>query len=199
MVALPPVSPWLPKRTSHFSVGCSSPFKPGSQLWPVSFYHFNHLSHYFFHLSFFTSSVKIKISVLHVQYICTNLSRLHPRSTYRHVAGITWPHLHWKLVRQTVDYTIRLHLFSFLVALGVLLMYFHCCVLSLAHCKEGKSFLIIFLHHTSPPFRSFPRHQQSHPENQFAQEAGLFHFRRCDWRLHHTPVALHFPLICYFL
>lgn len=33
-----PVSPWLPKRTSHFSVGCWSPFKPELQLWPVSFF-----------------------------------------------------------------------------------------------------------------------------------------------------------------
>jgi len=43
--------------------------------------------------------------------------------------------------------------------------------------------------------RSFPCHQRSHPENQFAQEAGLSDSRRGDWRLHHTPVALHFPLI----
>lgn len=55
--------------------------------------------------------------------------------------------------------------------------------------------LIFFLHHSSPPIRSFPCHQQPHPENQFAQEAWLFNSRRGDRRLHHPPVALHFPLI----
>lgn len=75
-------------------------------------------------------------------------------------------------------------------------MHFPCCFLSLTHCMEEKTpFLIIFLHHTSPPLRSFPCHQQSHPENQFAQEAGLFNSRRSDWHLHRTPVALHFPLM----
>ncbi|XP_075887952.1 Golgi SNAP receptor complex member 1-like isoform X4 [Nelusetta ayraudi] len=42
--------------------------------------------------------------------------------------------------------------------------------------------------------RPFPHHQQPHPQNQFAQEAGLFHSRRGDRHLHHSPVALHFPL-----
>ncbi|XP_062289109.1 Golgi SNAP receptor complex member 1-like isoform X1 [Scomber scombrus] len=50
------------------------------------------------------------------------------------------------------------------------------------------------LANSPPPLRSFPRHQQSCPENQFAQEAGLVNSRWGDWRLHHTPVALHFPL-----
>lgn len=62
--------------------------------------------------------------------------------------------------------------------------------------RKGKTLLNYFPSpHTSPPLRSFPRHQQSHPENQFAQEAGLFNSRRGDWRLHHTPVALHVPLM----
>lgn len=108
---------------------------------------------------------------------------------------ITQPHLQWKLVWQTVDYTIRIHLFFFLLALGALLMHFPCFIVSYSLQGKENPFLIIFLHHTSPPLRSFPRHQQSHPENQFAQEAGLFNSRRGDWHLHHTPVALHFPLM----
>lgn len=54
--------------------------------------------------------------------------------------------------------------------------------------------LIIFLHPATPPLRSLPRHQQSHPENQFAQEAGLYNSGCGYWCLHHTLVALHFPM-----
>lgn len=65
MVCLPAVSPWLPKRTSHFSVGCWSPFRPGSQLWPVSFYHWYHFSSYSPDSTFFPFfCVKIKMPVL---------------------------------------------------------------------------------------------------------------------------------------
>lgn len=61
--------------------------------------------------------------------------------------------------------------------------------------RKGKTLLNYFPSpHFSPPRRSFPHHQQSHPENQFAQEAGLFNPRRGGRLLHHPPVALHFPL-----
>lgn len=60
--------------------------------------------------------------------------------------------------------------------------------------RENPPFLIIFLHHTSPPLRSFPRHQQPHPENQSAQEAGLFDPGWGGRRLRDPPPALHSAL-----
>uniref|UniRef100_A0A3Q1DAU3 Golgi SNAP receptor complex member 1 n=1 Tax=Amphiprion ocellaris TaxID=80972 RepID=A0A3Q1DAU3_AMPOC len=42
--------------------------------------------------------------------------------------------------------------------------------------------------------RSFSNHQQSHPANQSAEEAGLSHPRLSDRRLHHPPPTLCFSL-----
>lgn len=90
--------------------------------------------------------------------------------------------------------TIMIHLSCF-PALAAPLMHFPCCCVSYSLQGKENPFLIIFLHHISPPLRSFPRHQQPHPENQFAQEAGLFNSGWGDWHLRDPPLALHFPLM----
>lgn len=92
------------------------------------------------------------------------------------------------------SYAITIHLPCF-SAVAALLMHFPCCYVSYSLQAKENPFLIIFLHHTSPPLRSFPRHQQPHPENQFAQEAGLFNSGWGDRRLRDSPPALHVPLM----
>lgn len=90
--------------------------------------------------------------------------------------------------------TIRIHLPCF-PALATLLMHFPCCFDSYSLQGKENPFFIIFLHHTSPPLRSVPRHQQPRPENQFAQEAGLPDPGWGDWRLRDSPLALHVSLM----
>lgn len=106
---------------------------------------------------------------------------------------VTQPHFQWKLL--WLHCTIRIHLCFFSCLWSPADVF--SLMLFASYSLQGKEspFLIIFLHHTFPPLRSFPRHQRSHPENQFAQEAGLFHSGCGDWHLHHTPVALHIPLM----
>lgn len=158
-----PVSPWLPKRTSHSSVGRWSPYRPELQLWPVSFlfifnYAFNPLDDEF----------------------CTRAD-----------LSTAWAQSHRLTYTEKLTATPLPSIYPVFLpdAFSLLLC------LSLT-ARKGNPLLNYFpSSHFPHPLRSFPHHQQPHPENQFAQEAGLFNSGWGDRHLRDPPPALHFALM----